>query len=181
MLSWDTASAAPPESPHGYYKSKQASAYLSEPQPSTSRDQTYAWPHTPRDLDNDRAESLASTEDEPDYSFAAVIDMIRTFHDIAKPTTATPACTATTFDQMRGLQSNRIPVFHLQTSPLLGGLIDDVNSTLARLIKDQMNGFIPFPLKRHQRFYRTAAPSLSAPYVVLVPPEPSFTDQGETK
>ena len=39
-----------------------------------SRDQTYAWPPTPRDFDNDRAESLASTEDEPDYLFAAVIE-----------------------------------------------------------------------------------------------------------
>ena len=67
---------------------------------------------------------------------------------------------------MRGLQSNRVPVFHLPTSPLLGGLINDVNSTLARLVEIQTSGFIPFPMKRHQRFYRTAAPSLSAPYVV---------------
>ena len=120
----------------------------------------------PRDFDNDRAESLASAEDEPDYSFAAVIDMIRMFHDIEKPAIATPARTATAFDQMRGLQGDRAPVFHLPTSPLLGGLIDDVNSTLARLIEDQTSGFIPFPMKRHRRFYRTAAPSLSAPYAV---------------
>ena len=64
-----------PESPHGYYESKQPSACPSEPQPSTSRDQTYAWPPAPRDFDIDRAESLASTEDEPDCSFAAVTDM----------------------------------------------------------------------------------------------------------
>ena len=155
-----------PESPHGYYESKQASTYPSEPRPSTSRDQTYAWPPAPRDFDNDRAESLASTEDEPDYSFAAVIDMIRTFHNIEIPATATPACTATTFNQMRGLQSDRAPVSHLPTCPLHGGLIDDVNSTLAKLVEDQTSGFIPFPMKRHRRFYRTAAPSLSAPYVV---------------
>ena len=92
--------------------------------------------------------------------------MIRTFHDIEKLTTATLACTATAFDQMRGLQSDRTLVFHLPMSPLLGGLINDVNSTLARLIEDQTNGFIPFPMKRHRRFYRTSAPSLSAPYVV---------------
>ena len=67
---------------------------------------------------------------------------------------------------MRGLQSDRTLVFHLPTSPLLGGLIDDVNSTLTRLVEDETNGFIPFPMKRHRRFYRTAAPSLSAPYVV---------------
>ena len=155
-----------PEASTRLLESKQASAYPSEPQPSTSRDQTYAWPPMPRDLDNNLAESLASTEDEPDYSFAAVIDMIRTFHDIEKPTTSTPARTATAFDQVRGLQSDRAPVFHLLTSPLLGGLIDDVNSTLARLIEDQTSGFIPFPMKRNRRFYRTAAPSLSAPYVV---------------
>ena len=155
-----------PESRHGHYESKQASAYPSEPQPSTSRDQTYAWPHAPRDFDNDHAESLASTEDEPDYLFAAVIDMIRTFHNIKKPATATPARTATAFDQMRGLQGDRTPVVHLPTSPLLGGLIDDVSSTLARLVEDQTSGFIPFPMKRHRRFYRTASPSLSAPYVV---------------
>ena len=52
----------------------------------------------PRDFDNDREESLASTEDEPDYSFTAVIGMIRTFHNIEKPATATPAHTATAFD-----------------------------------------------------------------------------------
>ena len=80
--------------------------------------------------------------------------------------TATPARTATAFNQMRGLQSDQTPVFHLPTSPLLGGLINDVNSTLARLVEDQTSGFIPFPMKRHRRFYRTAAPSLSAPYVV---------------
>ena len=67
---------------------------------------------------------------------------------------------------MRGLQKDRAPVFHLPTSPLLGGLIEDVNSTLARLVEEQTTGFIPFPLKRHQRFYRTAAPSVSAPYAV---------------
>ena len=39
-----------------------------------------------------------------------------------------PACTATAFDQMRGLQGDRTPVFHLPTSPLPGGLIDDINS-----------------------------------------------------
>ena len=155
-----------PEPLHGYYESKQASTYPSESQPLTSRDQTYAWPPPPRDFDNDRAESLASTEDEPDYSFAAVIDIIRTFHDIEKPATTTQARTATAFDLMRGLQSDRTPVFHLPTSHLLGGLIDDVHSTHARLIEEQTSGFIPFPMKRHQRFYRTAAPSLSAPYVV---------------
>ena len=152
-----------PEPPHGHYESKQASTYPSEPQPSTSRDQTYAWPPTPRDFDNDRAESLASTEDEPDYSFSAVVDMIRNFYDIERPMAATSARTATAFDQMIGLQSDRDPAFHLPTSPLLGGLIDDVNSTLARLIEEQTNGFIPFPMKRHRRFYRTASPSLSAP------------------
>ena len=155
-----------PEPPHGHYKSKQGSTYPSEPQPSTSRDQTYSWPPMSRDFDNDLAESLASAEDEPDYLFSAVIDMIRNFHNIERPTAATPARTATAFDQMRGLQSDRAPPFHLPTSPLLGGLIDDVNSTLTRLIEEQMNGFIPFPMKRHQWFYRTASPSLSAPYVV---------------
>ena len=92
--------------------------------------------------------------------------MIRNFHDIERPTAATPAHTATAFDQMRGLQSDRASAFHLPTSLLLGGLIDDVNSTLARLIEEQTNGFIPFPMKRHRGFYRTASPSLSAPYVV---------------
>ena len=155
-----------PEPPQEYYAPKQASFYSSEPQPSTSRDQTYAWPPPPRDFDNDRAESLASTEEEPDYSFAAVIDMIRTFHDIEKPATAASSSTATAFDQMRELQNDRAAVFHLPTSPLLGGLIDDVNTTLARLVEGQASGFISFPMKRHRRFYLTATPSLSAPYAV---------------
>ena len=162
------STAESPEPPHGLYESKQYSAYPPEPQPSTSRDQSYAWPPTPRDFDNDRAESLASTEDEPDFSFSAVVDMIRNFHDIERPTTATPARTATAFDQMRGLQSDRAPAFHLPTSPLLGGLIDDINSALNRLIEEQTNGFIPFPMKWHRQFYPTASTSLSAPY--MVPP-----------
>ena len=92
--------------------------------------------------------------------------MVRTFHYIEKPATATSSRTATAFDQMRRLQNDRAPVFYLLTSPLLGGLIDDVNSTLARLVEDQTSGFIPFPMKRHRRFYCTATPSLSAPYAV---------------
>ena len=153
-----------PEPPHGPYGSKQTSAYPPEPEPSTSRDQSYAWPPTPRDFDNDRSESVASNEDEPDFSFSAVVDMIRNFHDIERPTA--PVHTATAFDQMRGLQSDRAPAFHLPMSPLLGGLIDNANSALAWLIEEQSNGFVPFPMKRHRRFYRTASTSLSAPYVV---------------
>ena len=67
---------------------------------------------------------------------------------------------------MRGVQSDRAPAFHLPTSPLLGGLIDNANSALARLIEEQSNGFLPFPMKWYRRFYRTASTSLSAPYVV---------------
>ena len=110
--------------------------------------------------------SVASNEDEPDFSFSAVVDMIRNFHDIERPTATAPARTATAFDQMRGLQSDRVPAFHLPTSPLLGGLIENANSALARLIEEQLNGFVPFPMKRHRRFCRTASTSLSAPYVV---------------
>ena len=92
--------------------------------------------------------------------------MIRNFHDIERPAATAPARTATAFDQMRDLQSDRAPAFHLPTSPLLGGLIDNANSALARLIEEQTNGFVPFPMKRHRRFYRTASTSLSASYVV---------------
>ena len=92
--------------------------------------------------------------------------MIRTFHNIERPATVPPLRTATDFDQMRGLQNDPAPVLHLPTSPLLGGLIDDVNATLARLIEEQSKGFIPFPMKRHRRFYRTATPSLPGPYAV---------------
>ena len=120
----------------------------------------------PRDFDNDRAESITSNEDEPDFSFSAVVDMIRNFQDIERPTATIPARTETAFDQMRGLQSDRAPAFHLPTSPLLGGLIDDVNSALTQLIEEQSNGCLPFPMKRHRRFYRMASTSLSAPYVV---------------
>ena len=104
-------------------------------------------------------------------TFAAVIDMIWTFHNIKRPATTAPSRTATAFDQMRGLQNDPAPGLHLPTSPLLGGLIDDVNATLARLIKEQSNGFIPFPMRQYRRFYRTATPSLPGPYAVL----PSLT------
>ena len=155
-----------PNPPHDPYMSKQASAYPPEPEPSTSRDQSYAWPPAPRDFDNVRAESVASNEDEQDFLFSAVVDMIRNFHDIERPTATAPVRTATAFDQMRGVHSDRPPAFDLPTSPLLGGLIDNANSALARLIEEQSNGFLPFPMKRHRRFYRTASTSLSAPYVV---------------
>ena len=80
---------------------------------------------------------------------------------------------------MRGLQSDRTPVFHLPTSPLLGGLIDDVNSTLARLIEEQMSGFIPFPMKRHRRFLPHRRHfSFGTLHSV---PEPRLTDPGEIK
>ena len=61
-----------PDPTHESYRSKQASSHAPEPEPSTSRDQAYAWPPTPRDFDPDRAESVASNEDERDFSFAAV-------------------------------------------------------------------------------------------------------------
>ena len=92
--------------------------------------------------------------------------MIQTFHDIKRPASAAPSRTATAFDQMRGLQNDPTLVLLLPTSPLLRGLIDYVSATLARLIEERSNGFIPFPMKRHRRFYRTATPSLPGPYVV---------------
>ena len=151
-----------PDPTHDPYRSKQASSHTPEPEPSTSRDQSYAWPPAPRDFDPDHAESVASNEDEPDFSFAAVVDMIRNYHDIDRPTTRT----TTVFDQTRGVQSDRGPAFNLPTSPLLGGLIDNANSAMARLTREQSNGFLPFPMKRHWWFYRTDSTSLSAPYVV---------------
>ena len=82
-----------------------------------------------------------------------------------RPTTTAPTRNTTVFDQTRGVQSDRGPAFNLPTSPLLGGLIDNANSAMARLTREQSNGFLPFPMKRHWRFYRTDATSLSAPYV----------------
>ena len=65
-----------PEPHQDYPAPKQASVYLNEPKPSTSRDQTYTWPPPLRDFTNDRVESLASAKEEPYDSFAVVIDMI---------------------------------------------------------------------------------------------------------
>ena len=120
---------------------------------------------TPRDFDPDRTESVASNEDEPDFSFAAVVDMIRNYY-MERPTTTAPTRTTTVFDQTRGVQSDRGPAFNLPTSHLLGWLIDNANTAMARLTREQSNGFLPFPMKRHWRFYRTDSTSLSAPYVV---------------
>ena len=91
--------------------------------------------------------------------------MIRNNHSMEKPTTTAPTRTTTVFDQTRGVQSDRGPAFNLPMSPLLGGLIDNANSAMARLTREQSNGFLPFPMKRHWRFYPTDATSLSAPYV----------------
>ena len=92
--------------------------------------------------------------------------MIRNFHDIERPTTTAPTRTTTVFDQTRGVQSDRGPAFNLPTFILLRGLIENANSAMARLTREQSDRFLPFPMKRHWRFYCTDSISLSAPYVV---------------
>ena len=45
--------------------------------------------------------------------------------------------------------------------------MDKANATLGGFIEEQtLNAFIPFPMKRHRRYYRTSKPLFTGPYVI---------------
>ena len=45
--------------------------------------------------------------------------------------------------------------------------MDKANATLGSFIKEQTpNAFIPFPMKRHRRYYRTSKPLFTGPYAI---------------
>ena len=127
---------------------------------STSDKEVRFWPSSPRDQEGERPESLSLVEEERDDSFASVIDLIRRYHNLEKPAGVTPARGLTTL----GLQAEASPALHLPPSRLVKALVDKVNSTFDKFVEEQTrNAFMPRPVKRQWRYYRTSKPLFAGP------------------
>ena len=135
-----------------------------EPPPSTSEKEARFWPSSLRDQEGERPESLSSVEEVRDDSFTSVIDLIRRYHNLEKPAGVNPLRGLTTL----GLQAEVSPALHLPPSHLVEALVDKVNSTFGRFVEEQTpNTFMPWPMKRQRRYYRTSKPLFAGPYEVL--------------
>ena len=78
-----------------------------------------------------------------------------------------PSRGKTAVAQTIGLQAEPSPALHFPPSPLVGTLVDDVNSFLAKFVEEQTpNGFIPLPIKRQRRYCRISDPTFPGPYAV---------------
>ena len=138
-----------------------------EPGPSASEIPTRHWPSSPKEHKGERTESVYTVEEDRDDSFAAVLDIIRRFHNLEQPAGVAPTRCKTCLAPMLGLQAEPYPALHLPASPLFATLLDDVNSALAKFVEDQtVNGFIPLPMKQQRRYCRTSTPSFPGPYAV---------------
>ena len=135
--------------------------------PSTSDKDARFWRSSLRDQEGEHPESLSSVEEERDDSFSSVIDVIRRHHYLEKPASATPARGLSTLSHALGLHSEASPDLHLPPSCLVEALVDKVNSTFDKFVEDQTpSAFIPWPLKRQRRYYRTSKPLFTGPYTV---------------
>ena len=135
--------------------------------PSTSDKDARFWPSSPRDQEGEHPESLSSVEEERDDSFSSVIDLIRSYHSLEKPASAAPARGLSTLSHALGLHTESSPDLHLPPSHLVEALVDKVNSTFDKFIDEQTpSAFIPWPMKRQRRYYRTSKPLFAAPYTV---------------
>ena len=135
--------------------------------PSTSDKNTRFWPSSPRDQEGEHPESLSSVEEERDDYFISVIDLIRRYHNLEKPAGATPARGLTTLAHALGLHAEASPDLHLLPSRLVEALVDKVNSTFDKFVEEQTpSAFIPWPMKRQRRYYRTSKPLFAGPYAV---------------
>ena len=130
---------------------------------STSDRDARFWPSSLRDQEGKHPESLSSVEEERDDSFSSVIDLIRRNHDLEKPASATPARGLSTLSHALGLHAEASPDLHLPPSRL----VDKVNFTFDKFVEDQTpSAFIPWPMKRQRRYYRTSKPLFAGPYTV---------------
>ena len=135
--------------------------------PSTSNKDARFWPSSPRDQEGEHPESLSSVEEERDDSFSSVIDLIRSYHSLEKPASAAPTRGLSTLSHALGLQAKSFPDLHLPPSRLVEALVDKVNSTFDKFVDEQTpSAFIPWPMKRQRRYYRTSKPLFAAPYTV---------------
>ena len=102
--------------------------------------------------------------------FTSVVDLIRRSHNLEDLASIAPSRGRTALAQKLGLQTEPSPALHLPSSPLVGTLVDDVNSVLVRFVEEQTpNSFIPLPMKRQRRYYQTSNPTFPGPYAV--PPD----------
>ena len=105
-------------------------------------------------------------EEERDDSFSSVIDLMR-YHNLEKPAGVTPSWGLTTLAQTLGLQAEASLALHLLPFRLVEALVDKVNTTFDRFVEEQTpNAFMPWPMKRQRRYYRTSKPLFAGPYAV---------------
>ena len=134
--------------------------------PSTSDKDARFWPSS-RETRKGSIPSLSSVEEERDDSFSLVINLIRSYHSLEKPASAAPARGLSTLSHAVGLHAESSPDLHLPPSRLVEALVDKVSSTFDKFIDEQTPGtFIPWPMKRQRRYYRTSKPLFAAPYTV---------------
>ena len=102
-----------------------------------------------------------------DDSFRSVLGLIRSFHNMEEPAGIPSARCKTSLASIYGLMSETSPAFHLPTSLLMRSLLDDTNLALSKVLEDQtVHGFLPVPVRRHRRHYRTSSSSFLGPYSV---------------
>ena len=135
--------------------------------PSSSGKDEHSWSSSPRHQEDERPESLSSVEEERDDSFSSVIDLIRSYHGLEKLASATSTRGLSTLSYALGLHSEASPDLHLPPSHLVEALVDKVNSTFDKFVDEQTpSAFIPWPMKRQRRYYRTSKTLFTAPYTV---------------
>ena len=93
-----------------------------EPGPSASERPTRHWSSPQGEHEGERTESIYTVEEERDDSFTAVLDIIRRFHKLEKPTGVAPSRYKMPLAQMLSLQAEPYPALHLPTSPLVSTL-----------------------------------------------------------
>ena len=123
--SYDDSAARPQGATDSHRDNQNAPAAGAVPQtsteatPSTSGRPLRSWISSPRDHEGERSESLYSVDEERDDSFTCVLDLIRRFHNIEKPTGVAPSRGRTTVARTLGLQTEPSPALHLPPSDLL--------------------------------------------------------------
>ena len=119
--------------------------------------------------DNDCSSTFDSVELGKDVSFRSVLRLIRDFYNMEEPSSVDPNRCKSSFAPVYRLQSESSLALHLPLSPLLRSLLKHTNLAPPEFVGYQtVNGLLPFPGHRHQKYYRTS--SSSSPGPSTVPP-----------
>ena len=117
--------------------------------------------------DDDHSSAFDMVDFDRDDSFRSVLGLIRSFHNMEEPAGIQSARCKTSLASIYGLMSETSLAFHLPTSPLMRSLLDNTNLALSKFLEDQtVHGFLPVPVRRHRRYYRTSSSSFPGPYSV---------------